>query len=390
MSVRSWPRLIAATALGLLLACLLAAQALSSVSLRKAPELSVRLFPANGAAREQHAFSIFVSGVSAPGDEPEAARSAAAEALEAVKREPLAPKAYAILALASPDGASRRAILDGAHKLNRRDPTLQGLVLQERLADQDYPGTIETLDQLLRVNPELSRDFFPVLASALAEEETLPLFAQMLDGSASWHEGFLAHAVRQRAILQNLAQLRAEIAIADENFDRQLIAGLAAVGNIDSARQLVQRVSGSAKAADTKGSIDWRSTYPPFEWQLSDEAGFRAQASNDMKRLELAVRPGKGGVIAARLLKAPVGPFAVRVKHRIAPADQLRDVRLQLICADDAQTFLDERLSRQGDAFEISAVPSGCSNVLLAINARAWSGRSALSGTIDQIEIVRR
>ncbi len=87
------------------------------------------------------------------------------------------------------------------------------------------------------------------------------------------------------------------------------------------------------------------------------------------------------------MISPPQGPFRVRVQHRIAPADQLRDVRLQLVCANTSTLVFDERFSRQGDGFEIDAISANCENLLLAINARAWSGRSALSGTIEQIAI---
>ena len=390
MSVQNWPRLIVSSLVGVGLAILVGLQSLSSVSTRTAPALAVQLFPANGLARERLVFEQFTAGISEPGDEVEAARAVVDQARKTLRSDPLAPKAIAILALAQQDDESRRGILDIGQQLNRRDLTLQGLVLQERLAEGDYPRSIETLDQILRVHPEYSQEFFPVLVSALADEETVPLFADMLDGSSPWHERFLRHAVGTREVLPQLAVLRREITIADEIFDRRLISGLATIGEIESAQEIFRFATGSDAIASGTGVIDWQSTYPPFQWRFLDEPGFRAQTSNDMEKLELSVRPGKGGVIAARLLGAPDRPFEVRIKHRISPADQLRDVRLQLICATNSEAFFDERFSRQGEGFLVNSMPSGCEHMLMAINARAWSGRSALSGTVDQIEIIAR
>ncbi|WP_428028509.1 hypothetical protein, partial [Altererythrobacter sp.] len=187
----------------------------------------------------------------------------------------------------------------------------------------------------------------------------------------------------------NLAVLRQDVFVDDENFDRRLIAGLAGQGDIASAEALYRRVSGSDTGLGRYGLLDWKSAYPPFDWRFVDQTGFRAQQSADGKELELSVRPGKGGIIAARLLRTPEPPFEIRNANRISPADQLRDVRLQLLCANSQTPFYDERFSNGADGFRIESLPQDCEHMILAINARAWSGRSALSGTIQSIEIVK-
>ena len=209
----------------------------------------------------------------------------------------------------------------------------------------------------------------------------------LLDGSSAWHAAFLNHAVGQSELLRNLATLRQRIVLDDESFDRRLIAGLAGGGDVDVAEEVFRYVSEAKSTFASSGSLDWSSTYPPFEWRLRDQPGFRVQPSQDGKQLELSVRPGKGGLVAARLLRTPAAPFEIRISHRIAPAEQVRDVRLQLTCASETIPFYDERLSRGANGFRIEALPADCDHVVLGINARAWSGRSALGGTIDSIEI---
>lgn len=390
MTVANWPRLTLASAFALGLAFVLAGQALSSASTRSAPGLAVSAFPFNGLAQEQLAFETFTAGVSAPEDTFEVARSASETALQAVRSDPLTPKAHTILALAAGDPSSRKAIITAATRLNRRELSLQGLALQEHIASEDYAGTIETLDQILRVHPEYSREFFPVLAQALGQEETIPLFAEMLDNSSPWHARFLSFAVGQRDSLSNLALLRAQIEVDEESFDRRLIAGLAGNGDVAGAEALYQRVTGRDAGLRGEGQLDWSSAYPPFDWRLVDEPGFRAQQSPDGSELELSVRPGKGGVIAARLLSAPQGPFEVSLDHRIAPTEQMRDVRLQLSCVGNTAPFFDERFSRGEGGFEVPSPPQNCEYMIIAINARAWSGRSALSGTIEPVRIRAR
>lgn len=388
MPVKNLPRLAGASLVGLILALVLGAQALSSVSSKSSPELAVSLFPANGIAREGAAFNSFAAGISSPEDTVSAARATSGAALDVLRSEPLASRGYLILALAQPDGDAKRELVRAMARINRRDLAVQGLVLQQHLADKNYAETIDTLDQILRVHPNYSSEFFPVLAQALANNETIPEFARMLDGSSTWHAAFLYHALGQSELLQNLAALRQRIVLDDENFDRRLIAGLAGSGDIDGAEDIFSHATGAKGALASSGSLDWSSTYPPFEWRLWDQPGFRAQSSPDGKQLELSVRPGKGGLVAARLLRAPAAPFEIHIAHRIAPAEQVRDVRLQLTCASDTAPFYDERLSRGTNGFRIEALPAACDHFVLGINARAWSGRSALGGTIDGIEIV--
>ena len=388
MQVSNMPRLVGSSAIGVMLALLLAAQALSSVSTRTAPALAVSLFPANGIARQELAFTNFTAAASDPENIAIAAQAASGLATDALRSEPLAARGYVILALAQPDEAKRRGLVEAMTRVNRRDLALQGMALQQHLADSDYPRTIDTLDQILRVHPKYSDEFFPVLTQALAIDETIPEFARMLDGSSPWHGRFLTYAVGKKETLRNLASLRQQIEVDDENFDRRLIAGLVGAGDVDSAEGLFRHITGAKDSLASSGKIDWKSAYPPFEWQLWDQPGFRAQTSQDGDQLELSVRPGKGGLVAARLLRAPAVPFEIRVAHRIAPSEQVRDVRLQLTCANATVPFYDERLSGESKGFRIQALPADCDHFLLGINARAWSGRSALGGTIDSIEIV--
>ncbi|RGP41814.1 hypothetical protein BPTFM16_02123 [Altererythrobacter insulae] len=387
MSVSNWPRLLTCLVVGLVLAAGLALHAVSAVSTRSAPELAVSVFPANGHARERLAFATFTGQVETPDQIEAAAQAASSMALDALRSDPLAPKAQAILAIAAEDRERRRAILDVAALLNRRDISLQGVLLEQHVSGNDYDSAIATLDQILRVHPEQSSQFFPLLSSTLSTDETIPLFAEMLDGSSPWHGRFLRFASRQRQTLPNFAKLRPLIETEEDLIDRRLIFGLVEIGDIAGAELLYRNATGQGVGIASEGFLDWRAKYAPIDWRLADEAGFRAQLAPDENSLEVSVRPGKGGMVAARLINAPAVPFTIRVEHRIALQNQLRDVRVQLLCPNSTTPFFDERLSRQGDGFEVAAVPEGCDYQILAINARAWSGRSALSGTIRSIEI---
>lgn len=382
-------RFTAALAFGLVLSGVLFLQTLSSFSSLKAPQVAAMLPIQNGLSQEQLAARTLMGGVETQDDVVPSAQAASSLALAAFRSEPLTPKAHAILALAESNAENRARILAAATRINRRDLLLQGLILEEQVKAGDYSGSLGTLDRLLKVHTEQEAALFPVLMRALEQQAALPVLGEILDGSAGWHNDFLDFAVRKPDALSALADLRERADVGSDEFERRLIAGLAQNNRTDRAYRLFQISSGKQAASGGAGPIDWASDFAPFDWKLADDRGLRAQESRREGQLDIYVRSGEGGLIAERLIRTPSGRFGVKIGHRIMPADQIPDVRLQLRCAGSGTPFFDERFVRGVKVFEVGAAPAGCGFMSIGIQARAWSGRSALRGTVDQLEIVK-
>lgn len=383
-------RLAVTTLTGIGLSGILLLQALSSYSVTSpSPELAAKLILPNGLAAERAATKRFTAGVKGADDVTPSAQQAAAGALAAFRSEALTPKAHAILALAETDPAERAKILAAATWINRRDLLLQGMVLEQQVGSGDFEGSLTTLDRLLKVHPQQQTALFPVLMRALEQPAALPAFARILDGTAPWHEAFLDFAVRDKDALPGLGQLRLERDVGSDEFDRKLVVGLAESGQLALAYRLFQTVTGKSALSGGAGQIDWNADFAPFDWKFADEGGFRAQLGRRGDQMEIYVRGGKGGLIAERLIRAPSGRFGIRLNHRISPVDQVRDVRLQLRCAGSSSAFYDERFDRGENLFEVGTAPGGCEFVSIGIQTRAWSGQSALRGTIDELQIVK-
>ncbi|MXO82057.1 hypothetical protein GRI35_01550 [Altererythrobacter aestiaquae] len=380
--------MILVSVIALVLAALAFLQASSSVLTRKQPALATQLFPLNGLAWEQMASREFMSGVTEEADIVPSAQSAADTARRAFALDPLAPKAFAVLAFAEGAGETRQEVLGAALEINRRDLLLQGLVLEGEVARKDYEGTLATLSSILRVHPEQKTNFFPVLMQALADDAALPALAGILDRSEEWHDDFLGSAARNPAVTANLATLRLSRGAVDPDIDRRLIEGLLAAGDVGKARNIYVAASNTAETnARTPSPIDWRKDFPPFDWKLADEAGFRAQLAKNQTDLELFVRGGQGGPIAERLIAVPLSGFTVTVEHQLGPPEQVKDVRLQVRCFGDEEPFYDEPFRIRRHSFRISNVPARCDFVTLTIHARAWTGRSAIRGTLSRLAI---
>lgn len=401
-----------AVPLALVLAITSGAHALSSTSARLAPDLASTMFPGNGDALERLAYGSFIgkarnamasrdtgagrdeaalADINKQPDIDQAelqvyAADAAQSARAALRYEPLLPRAHAILALSEADRGKKGRIINLASRLNRRDVVLQGVVLQSEIDDQDSLGTIATLDQILRVRPERGDQFYPLLTEALTQEVTVPQFVELLAKPVPWGESFLNFAVRNPAALQNLASVRKATRIDNSDFDRRLIANLAAAEDMNLARDIYELITDRA-SGETRAQ--WASDYPPFDWSFADEARFRAQESASGDQLDFAVEPGHGGVLASRVVRVPQSRFVVSIPNTLEPAASRKDVKLVLTCWGSEQPFFEAPFRSGEGIFEVGSSP-GCAHVQIAITARSWTGSSSVSGSLEQARVEAR
>lgn len=382
-------RLLVLSVVGLILSAFLALQAASLATAKTRPDIAASLMPVGNEPLNRLIGAGMASGVQNEADLRNMTAAMEPYARQAVERGPLGPEAHAVLIMNTADAERRSAMIAAASKLNRRDMLLQGLVLDDRIKAGDFPGAVQTLDRILRVRPAQRAALFPILIDALKDERSLPAFALVLDGSSQWHDQFLASATSEAEALPQLASLHERMGRRIPEFERLLVAALVRQGDLENASRIYSAATGGQSSVASTGRLGWSTRLAPFDWRLEDEAGFRAQPINNGEALEIFVRSGKGGVIAERLIAPPAAPFAIEISQRIVPVDQLRDVRLELRCRGSREPFYDERFSAERARFQVASLPANCAYVMLGINARAWSGRSPLRGTIESITITK-
>ena len=162
-------RFAALLVISVALAVSLAAQSAGIALTRKAPAFALTLFPLNALAREELASqALFASeGIVTSESVTQKARK---WAIQAYREEPLTPEAHAVLALTEPDERIRSEIVSLASQMNRRNSKLQAVILQEQVTAQDYPGSVATLDRILRVRPSRYQELFPTLLPVFIRE----------------------------------------------------------------------------------------------------------------------------------------------------------------------------------------------------------------------------
>jgi hypothetical protein len=357
---------------------------MSIAGTRDQPQVAQRIWGLNGEALDRLAY-VDISLAVQDGKTP---RAAAADimplARQAFIREPLSPSALAVLGLGQSDPARGQALLSEASALDKRDSLLQSAVLQDQLEREDVPGMLTTLDRILRVQVEARPLLFSVLKKALADPASLGAFQRILQsddkvlpGDTDWRVSFLRSAATDPQVTANLGALRLQTDFGDAEFDRRLLRGLVAQGQVGLASQIYAKAKGAHPASS---NTLWPTTLPPFDWGLADDEGFRAEPSIDGKNLDIYVASGEGGVVAHRLMNTPKR-VTLSLTMRSGTSD---DLRLQASCPGKSP-FADLPLASGTKSYDVGGSTCGIADI--AIYARATSGESPVDASLGPIQI---
>lgn len=394
MRVKSPQKLVGLAILWLGLAIALTLQSASGVVARRAPDISVSLMSANGEAVDRLAFQEFAADVGDQGDGTLVVQSAVKArplAMQALTIEPLLSRSLTIVGLGLSDQLEQAEFVELANAINRRDVALQGVRLANQAASEDFEGVFQTVDRILRVDPDVGAQFHPILVTALRDERGAELLIELAEAKAPWINAFLNYAVLQDDVLPQLIEFRRRVDPDNERFDDRLIRSLVRDGAYGSAQDLYRVLiakSGSDEVVEND-PLGWQTEFPPLGWSLADRSGVRAQLTRDGEGLEVYVGSGQDGILAERVIAAPAGPFGISITHDLTRVAQLEYVRLLLHCGDIALPFLNEPLSAQRARYSGLRAPNSCSYVHVVLYARVFSTQPTLRGTIARIELLQ-
>ncbi|MEM6907567.1 MAG: hypothetical protein AAF494_02720 [Pseudomonadota bacterium] len=319
-----------------------------------------------------------------------AARDARPLALSALAADPLLPKAHALLAIASENDATRSEIARMGQALNRRDVTLQGVILQNALAEGDYDATFGAINRILRVSPERSDEFYPVLTDALLQDGAAPALSRLASDPPLWFDGFLLFAVERDASLLRLASVRRDVDVKNADFDRRLVRRLSITGEFATAQEIYRLASASRETPEAEAEHAIRFAYPPFDWDLANEGGLRARPTRDEKAIRFTVRRGRNGTVMQRFIEAPKESLQLRIEHDLKLENRIEPARVQASCGWAEQPFFDTDLVASPARYAVP-VPSGnCDFVRIRLFARPVLMGAAFSGEIKRFDVERR
>lgn len=377
---------------GIALSAILSLQAATNFFAVKQPIVATGIFPLDGFALERVAVRQMASEDQSEKNLQPLAMELEPIVLEAFRKEPLVPNALAILALAQEDQGTKENILVATSKINRRRLLLQTQLLSLYASKEDFDGTIGKLNEILAVHPEQKSVYLPALVQALHDQRAVDPLVEVLENSPDWLDQFLTSAAADKQSLDNLYRLRNlldnRVEIQPET-DRTIISRMANDGKLQPAYSLYQKfgVSRDLKTEKTAlGKLDWRSEYPPFDWQLIENSDERVEVSSDGQSLKMNVKRGKGGVVAQRLVSVPKQPLTINILHSTISDSVLDDITFEWGCHDDDEPVLTRVFSKSKMSIAVDP-QDDCPLHRIGINARAWSHKGDLSGRIDSVSI---
>jgi tetratricopeptide (TPR) repeat protein len=313
-------------------------------------------------------------------------------ARSALQRAPLSGSALRVLgAVAEARGhhdRARRLIAMGV-AVTPRDTAGQFWLAINALADKDLSGCLQRLDRLLRVEPEIEADAFPILATIAISPAGVEAIAQTLALDPPWRRQFIGQLIQQApAAVDVLRLFRAIRAASGEVHEAEtdlLMRRLVAANDWKRLRRVLEMVppQNGAGAGLSDGGFDSSGSVSVLGWEIGRVAGADVLIADD------PLQPGNRGLqlvfhdrrvpfrhVSQLLLLSP-GAYQLTGRVRLRGLQAAQGLIWTLSCATDAAIIgKSEHFLGSSDwrgfsmVFKVPAQSCGGQRLLLAIDAR--------------------
>ncbi|RYG89883.1 MAG: hypothetical protein EON59_00860 [Alphaproteobacteria bacterium] len=283
-----------------------------------APAMALRISPHDAVAS-----MVSVERRLASAEEPtKLLRDAAPLGRDALRREPLNPRAIRLLAMVAEVEGKRSATLDLlalSQRVSRRDLGTHLALIEHYSGTENVDATLNQYDLALSTSGPAGDTLLPILTSALAEPEIRQKLAVYVHADRPWLRGFLVYAIANAEQPENVAML---LALAGglpkhpdyREFETQLLDRLIASKKYAAAHDFFLTLPGASGAMLKTVDFTLPTTnraFGPMAWYLSDQPEASAQVGED-GNLWVRAAPGKSGTAAQRILYLPHGSYVFR------------------------------------------------------------------------------
>ncbi|MES2441433.1 MAG: hypothetical protein V4574_01270 [Pseudomonadota bacterium] len=395
---RFGPRTLLIWGVALAASLWLAMTAVGGIAQTDAPRVALAVYPQSGFAFEQKA-SDRAMGADVPIQKMRVSDADLADALAALRREPLATAALTMVGLSRDqhgDHAGAAKIIAGAHGLDRRQLVANAWLINHYGTSGRDREVLNLLDEALKIRPQLSAQYMPAFAQALQNPETIGVFQTLLRGRPSWEKDFWQAVAGNAAALPNAEVLRGRILAGAETLgptDALLIEAYIRAGRMDLALSAAKSLPTLPEDRDNllrNSSFAQIPQLPPLDWMLISDGRISAAINEGRATLEISALPGAGGTVARQLVALPPGRYALLVKLGQAALANGSDITAHLYCAEKGVTApsLTERLSGDLDRSFIVA-DAGCRFWWLDLDFSAIDSSGPVLGSIAEVRITR-
>jgi hypothetical protein len=324
-----------------------------------------------------------------PGHDADASRFAR----QALLSGPFDAPALRVLALEAEQAgghARARMLMVIADKWSRRDSATQLWLLEQALAEGDWPSASRHADALMRRQWRFQTMVFPGLVGALRDPAAVAPVVQTLNAHPDWRGpflNFLAWRAADPAVAARLfLALAASPSPPSDADDANLVGRAVSQGDYAGARALWTRLlpRGSARDADLVYDGDFRPApgAAPFNWRLIQSEGVTAEtvpAADGAPALHVLAPAARNATAAEQLISLPPGTYRLSGRALVEPGQAGDLFSWRVSCVSRPDTPIVETVQSAGPAGwrAFSAdfqVGQGCAAQWLRLEGLAHAG----------------
>lgn len=370
-------------------------QALSGITVNKAPTVAMRFWPLSGPAMAAQADHLMAT---APDQNLERATQLARKSIAA---EGPSARAIRILALTTPERAP--ALITIAQRLSRRELGAQLWSIEDRVDANDIAGALRHYDLALRTNNGIRQTLFARLRPALANSEIRSGMVPYLRRDAPWMLDFIYSGVMETASTRSIAQLAIEAgglppAKPYRALEPEILTRLVGrTGDVPLAAQFLRVIKGVPANQDTNlafSTSDVAARYGAFGWVGSNASGAGSEFVADGKRITLRAfsLPDESGVVASRIVLLRPGQYRFSSEQTIQTSGSGSAARWSMSCRHQAvdRVVWTSSALRQGttQTRALIDVPSDCPLQIVRLNLAGPQNDGQLDVTVKAINLV--
>lgn len=320
-------------------------------------------------------------------------------ARQALQRDPTVVTAASVLGLNTQilgDAAGGKRWMEYSQKLSRRDLQAQLWALEDAVSRGNVPEALRHYDIALRTSKLAPDILYPVLASAIKDEDIREALARTLAHKPLWTATFLDYAVSNSPNWRALGILFGKLARADvpipEGASAAVIDGLRAGGDRDAAWDYYASTRAGAKrnqSRDPSFMVPFK-VAAPFDWNIVSSSGAVGSFQRGVKSgiFDFAAPSSMGGAILRQVQMLPPGHYRI-TGHSV-------DVELAasslpywgLSCSDGKElgrVVITNSVINGGNFDGFFDVPNGCPEQALTLFIRPSDSATGAMGQLDRV-----
>lgn len=360
------------------------------------PELATKLWPGNSIALGNLAVNNTARSLSLSA--MEISRQQALRVLRVQPGNVRAVRAMAVIASATGRDDVARRWLDYGEQQSRRDAGTQLFLIEYEVNRGDPAGALRHYDRALRTSPEVYPQLFPILSAAAANPSIRNPLATILKQRPFWRRFFLSQFVAGPTGFDVVAPVMQSLRLnsndpEDRDILKQFVIKGVAENRLTEARRFVL---GSSGYSVRNGGFEAVNAWPPFDWQIVDDAELGAVIEQSPKgngnALFLDARNGRTGNVARQALVLPEGRYRLTLTAGDISGVGEENPLVTLTCAGldrPASAWRLPTVPATGKRLSYDlAIPTSCSSQWLAIDASAPAGADSTARPwIDDVMI---